>query len=103
MSIDPLDPEVRPLAQMARSLGRLRDERPVSPSTLWRWASRGLRGVRLEIVRIGGTACTTPDAIRRFLVEVEARRTQTIPEQPTAPHPTRASAAAEELEVLGIT
>lgn len=55
-----------PLAPAARHLPPLRSNRPVSPSTLWRWAKRGLRGVCLEIIHVGGTVCTSREALQRF-------------------------------------
>ncbi len=36
-------------------------------STLWRWASRGVRGVKLEVLRIGGGAYVTREGIDRFI------------------------------------
>jgi hypothetical protein len=99
MPIDPLDPDVMPLAQAARALPPLRSGRPVNPATLWRWAAHGLRGVRLEIVRIGGTACTSRQALRQFLAAVEAARATTSPEPATAAAPSR---AGDELTALGI-
>lgn len=38
----------------------------VHPSTLRRWARRGVRGVRLEVVVLGGAMCTSAPAIARF-------------------------------------
>jgi len=35
-------------------------------STLYRWALKGFRGVRLETIRIGGTLCTSKEALQRF-------------------------------------
>ena len=35
-------------------------------STLYRWAQRGCRGVRLETIRCGGTLCTSVEALQRF-------------------------------------
>lgn len=35
-------------------------------ATLYRWAQRGIRGVRLETIRVGGTLCTSVEAIQRF-------------------------------------
>jgi len=35
--------------------------------TLWRWCAKGLRGLRLESVFIGGTRYTTKEAIDRFV------------------------------------
>ena len=101
MPIDHLADDLMPLAKAARSLPPLRSGRPVSPATLWRWSARGLRGVRLQIVRLGGTACTSPGALREFFAAVEAARTQ--PRQdPVPPQPSRAAGAAEELTSLGI-
>jgi hypothetical protein len=44
-------------------------------STFHRWRSRGVRGVRLEAIRVGGTWCTSMQALQRFfdcLSQVEA-------------------------------
>lgn len=40
---------------------------PPSLQTLWRWASRGVRGVTLETFRQGGKRFTTREAVDRFL------------------------------------
>ena len=49
----------------------------ISRATLERWVRRGVRGVRLETVRIGNRRFTSEQAIRRFLVAQQ----QTAPEQ----------------------
>lgn len=36
-------------------------------STIWRWSLRGVRGVKLDTVRIGSTLCTSEAAIVRFV------------------------------------
>jgi hypothetical protein len=36
-------------------------------STLWRWATKGVRGVRLGTIIVGGRRMTTPDMIETFL------------------------------------
>lgn len=66
MPINPLIETVIPFAEAARRLPRLRAGRPVSPATLWRWARHGLRNARLETVRVGGTTCTSVEALGRF-------------------------------------
>jgi hypothetical protein len=101
MPIDPLADDLMPLAQAARTLPPLRSGRPVSPATLWRWSAHGLRGVRLEIIRIGGTACTTRTALREFLRAAEAARIPAPPAE-TPPQITRAASAGAELEARGI-
>jgi hypothetical protein len=60
------------LAQGAKRFPPYRQNRPVTPSCLSRWATRGVRGpdgqrVRLETARLAGRRITTPQAIARFL------------------------------------
>ena len=54
------------LGEAGRSLTR-----PVSGSTVWRWALRGCRGVRLPIVRQAGRAFTTKSSLAKFLAEAD--------------------------------
>ena len=54
------------MVQAARLKPAIRQGRPTNISTLYRWASRGLRGVRLEVVRLGGATYTTVEALQRF-------------------------------------
>lgn len=35
-------------------------------SAVYRWVQRGVRGVHLEIVRVGGTSYTSREALQRF-------------------------------------
>jgi hypothetical protein len=71
MPIDPLSDTTLSLAQAARRLPRLRAGRPVHPSTVWRWALAGLRGIRLETAMVGGVRVTSEEALRRFFAEVD--------------------------------
>ena len=41
----------------------------VHKSTIFRWQSRGVRGVRLETVRIGGRRYVSRDSLTRFALE----------------------------------
>ena len=71
MSIDPTTKTLRSFIEAARRLPSLRKGRPVSPATIWRWATRGVRTrggvtVRLEILKLGGTCCTSDEALARF-------------------------------------
>jgi hypothetical protein len=54
------------LAAAAQLLPHRRGDRPAHPSTLFRWAQHGLRGVKLEVVQVGGTKCTSRAALARF-------------------------------------
>jgi Protein of unknown function (DUF1580) len=71
MSLHSTTETLRPFAEAAGRLPSLRGGKPVHPATVWRWASRGVRGrdgslVRLEAIKIGGTCCTSDEALARF-------------------------------------
>ncbi|MCR9209713.1 MAG: DUF1580 domain-containing protein [bacterium] len=42
-------------------------QKRVHPSTAWRWAKRGIRGTKLETVKVGGKTLTSVQAVTRFL------------------------------------
>lgn len=54
------------LTEAAKRLPTRRGGKRVHPSTLFRWVSHGFRGIRLEYVQVGGTKCTSIEAIERF-------------------------------------
>lgn len=61
------------LTQAAHKLG-------VNPSTAWRFALHGVRGVQLETFSVGVKRFTTEESITRF---IEACTTAAAGEQPT--------------------
>ena len=61
-----------PLAQAADELPRRRRGRKTHISTLYRWATAGCRGVRLETVQVGATRCTSREALQRFFERLSA-------------------------------
>jgi hypothetical protein len=60
------------LSEAARALPGRRQGKHAHPSTLYRWAVRGIRGQRLEVVRIGGTVYTSRQALERFAERLTA-------------------------------
>jgi hypothetical protein len=55
------------LAAATKFVPRRRRGRKPHVSTLYRWASKsGHRGVRLETIRVGGSLCTSTEALQRF-------------------------------------
>ncbi len=54
------------LTQAAKRLPSRRPGKSPHVATLYRWASRGVRGVVLDTVRIGGTRFTSVEAVGRF-------------------------------------
>ncbi len=69
------------------------DGRGVSTSTIWRWATRGLSQIKLEVVCCGGAMCTSREALGRFFAAVtEARQRTAMPESGS----TKAAQRAEQ-------
>jgi hypothetical protein len=59
----------------AAELPELRiDGHPADRTSLWRWATRGCRGVVLETTQVGEKLTTTRWALRRFLDTLNGRR-----------------------------
>ena len=44
------------------------------PATLYRWAKDGLHGIKLETIQIGGTLCTSLEALQRFFEKLQKER-----------------------------
>ena len=67
----------------------------------FRWASRGTRGIRLEVVRTPSGLCTTRSAVLRFF----AALTDPAPQPPRRTHRRREAdiaAAERELAAAGV-
>ena len=58
--------ELITLAEAAKLLPRRRKGRKPHVSTLHRWCTKGVHGVRLEYIYVGGTRCTSVAALQRF-------------------------------------
>lgn len=65
MAIDIEHEEVLTLTEATKVMPRVNGRRP-AVSTIWRWARKGLKGVRLEYVRVGRNIVTTRQALLRF-------------------------------------
>jgi hypothetical protein len=64
--IDAFTEKIILLTKAAKRLPAIYRENPPHAATLYRWASRGVRGIRLEIIRVGGRTCTSEEALARF-------------------------------------
>lgn len=54
------------LSEAAKVIPAVEGRKPHA-STLWRWMRKGLKGIKLDFVRVGHRICTTPEAIARFM------------------------------------
>jgi len=61
-----LNESLIPLAEAAKLVPPRRAGKPAHASTMFRWAAGGLKGVKLEVVQVGGTKCTSREALLRF-------------------------------------
>jgi len=65
MAIDIEKEDIVSLAEAAHKLPKINGRHPAI-CTLWRWCRKGLRGVRLEYIRIGRGIATSHQALNRF-------------------------------------
>ena len=64
--IDITQERLIPLRDTPRRLPARSSGKRVHISAVYRWIQRGIRGVRLESIRIGGTMYTSAEALQRF-------------------------------------
>src|SRR5262245_3303859 len=107
--IDHQTETVFPLAEGPARLPRRRGGKCIDVATLYRWSSRGLRGVMLETIQVGGTRCTSAEALQRFFDRLttagrDADRTGGGTSRPAPVHPRRRDDrdTVAELERLGL-
>jgi len=110
LPVDIRSEQLLSLPQAARRFPPGRRDRPVSPSTIWRWIATGVklpdgRRVKLGGVRLSGRWLTSIEAIERFIIaQTPAPADDTAsPAARTAGQRQRAAArAGAELGRMGI-
>lgn len=81
--IDPNSESLLSLAEAAKTLPARRAGKRPHVSCLYRWTTSGCKGVVLESLQVGGTRCTSREALARFFERLtyvdspEAHRTPT--------------------------
>jgi hypothetical protein len=63
---------VFPLADTPDHVPLRRGGKRLHPHTAFGWAKGRLRGVRLETIRVGGSLCTSAEALQRFFERLSA-------------------------------
>ncbi len=100
------------LTEAAKTLPRLNGKK-IATTTLWRWATQGIRSIRLETRRIGRRVVTSVEALDRFTAALAdlppetrpryQKRRENAPKPRTERERARALARAEaELDAAGI-
>jgi hypothetical protein len=92
------------LTEAAKLMPAARNGKRCHPSTIFRWAMKGVRGVRLEVLRLGGRLITSREALQRFAEALSADLEQAPRPAPRSPAKRRRASerAAAELEKIGI-
>ncbi|MCC7421910.1 MAG: DUF1580 domain-containing protein [Planctomycetaceae bacterium] len=72
MGIDPSVEEAITLPQATKLLPHRRGGKKANVATLYRWTSTGCKGVKLEFIQIGGSRCTSREALHRFFERLTA-------------------------------
>lgn len=61
------------------TLNELAREEGVSPSTVWRWTQRGVRGQKLEAISVAGRRVTSRQAFARWVAATNVARDGDLP------------------------
>ena len=101
MAIDITREQVITLREATAILPRQKGQKGLHISTLYRWCSRGVRGVRLETLKLGGRVVTSVEALQRFAERCSAADS-TQEQRPTGRRQREFNLAEEELKRAGI-
>jgi len=87
MAIDQNSERLFSLAEIAREIPSINGRR-CHPSTLWRWCTKGLGGVKMDYLLIGRRVVSSRESTRRFFEActqaARQRTTSTVPRSATA-------------------
>ncbi len=82
--IDILSEKVVSFTEATGHLPRRRKGKRPHVATVYRWAQKGCKGVRLETIQVGGTKCTSLEALQRFFEQLTQRDETPVPTTPKA-------------------
>jgi hypothetical protein len=100
--IDPLKEDVFPFNHARNFFPRRRQGKHPSLSCLYRWSGKGCRGVVLESVNVGGTRCTSREAVARFIRGLSVSESPGNTLRAPAARDRASRRAQEELHRLGL-
>ena len=97
--IDPLTEHVVSLTQATKDIPVRRRGKKPHVSCLYRWTKTGCKGVILESIQIGGTRCTSREALARFFRRLTDGNDST-PQERRSPARQRRAVEAAERELM---
>ena len=81
------DEQIVTFSEATKVLPKVNGHRPHA-STIWRWARKGVHGIRLETRRLGGRFVTSIEALDRFSEALAAIDLPDSPKVAAPKHPT---------------
>lgn len=102
--IDATSESLVSLTDAAKLLPARRGGKRPHISCIYRWTVAGCKGIKLESIQVGGTRCTSHEALGRFFERL-SERVGTSEQQPTVRTPNRrardVAQAERELKAAG--
>lgn len=95
------DETVLSLTGATQYLPRRRVGKRPHVATLYRWAQSGCRGVKLETLQVGGTMCTSLEALQRFCERLSGNEPG-VPSKTSKQRVSEIAKAEAELSAAGI-
>ncbi len=93
--IDITEESLIPLSEVAAYVPSSRPGKRLNVATVWRWATAGVGGHRLETVKVGGSTYTSVEAVKRFVQQPRRREPQVFYQPNPQPRPRRAPEDAD--------
>ena len=100
--IDIGNEELIPIRQVPARLPPRANGKHVHVTTVYRWINHGVRGFRLESLKVGGTTYTSTEALQRFAEGLSHLRNVSTPPYSLTRQREIERAAREVNEMLGI-
>lgn len=97
-----IDTSTETIVSFNDARSEFKDGRRKSLATLHRWRLRGVKGVRLESVKIGGLRYTSLEAIDRFIQAQNAGNEPAAPSITPSQRRKQSEAARAELQKMGV-
>ena len=94
--------ELIPIRQVPAKLPRRANGKCVHVTAVYRWINHGVRGVKLESLKVGGTTYTSAEALQRFAEGLSHPATLSAPPYSLARQREIERVSREVHEILGI-
>ena len=95
------DEKLIPLSETPRHLPKRPNGKRLHISAIYRWIKQGVRGIRLEALRLGGTTYTSCEALQRFASRL-SQGVESVPSPKPLVAPSQLSRMANAARLLEV-